>query len=113
MLVVKYLRTSVFSAAIGIAAIAAGPERASADDAIDWNSYMQSASVAAAIASAIAFVDQCSVRPLLMEEIVSGDDKRTLVFTCDGDEEEEGSAILHLQRFGDGPWMPMGFDFAG
>ncbi|MEM9107413.1 MAG: hypothetical protein AAGC96_17320 [Pseudomonadota bacterium] len=86
---------------------------AKADDQIDWNSYMQSAPVVAAIASAIAHVDHCSVRPLLIEEIVSGENKRTLVFTCNGNEDEEGSAILQLERFGDSDWMPVGFEYAG
>ena len=80
---------------------------------INWNEYMQSGSVVAAIAAAISLVDHCSKKPLLIEELKPSADKRVLVFTCDSTEDEQASGIIHLQRFGDGPWMPDRFDFAG
>ena len=80
---------------------------------IRWNEYVQSSFLVSAIAAAISRVENCSKKPLLMEEISSGNDKRTLVFTCDGTEDEEGSSILHIERFGDGPWLAKSFEFAG
>ncbi|NNE24085.1 MAG: hypothetical protein HKN11_15890 [Rhizobiales bacterium] len=80
---------------------------------IDWSQYLQSASVVAAIASAVSMVDKCSKKPLLIEELKPSADKRVLVFTCDSTEDEQASGIIHLQRFGNGPWLPDRFDFAG
>ncbi len=80
---------------------------------IDWNEYMQSASVVAAIAAAVSMVENCSKKPLLIEELKPSADKRVLVFTCDGTEDEQASGIIHFKRFGDSPWMPDRFDFAG
>lgn len=81
--------------------------------AFDWPVYMQTAAMAGAITSAIAQVDDCS-KPLLFEEIATDDlSSKILVFTCPGSEDEEGSAILRIQRFGEGPWFPAGFEFAG
>lgn len=108
-------RTSIaaaLAASMAVTVTLAGAQRAAAED-IDWAAYMQSSSVAAAIAAAIAQVDQCSKKPLVMEEIRDGDNRRTLVFTCAGTEEDEGSAILHLERFEGGPWRPKAFDLAG
>lgn len=80
---------------------------------INWNEYMQSSSMVAAIAAAMSQVEHCSKKPLVIEEIKDGDNKRSLVFTCAGTEEEEASSILHIERFGNGPWMPRRFDLAG
>ena len=103
-------------AAIGIWASTAGltssAGRAHAAG-INWNEYMQSSFVVGAIAAAMSRVEHCSKKPLLIEEIKDGNDKRTLVFTCAGTEEEEGSSILHLERFGDSLWMAKSFSFAG
>ena len=80
---------------------------------IKWEEYMTSAFLVGAIAAAMSRVEHCSKRPILMQEFKDGDDKRQLVFTCAGSEDEEGSAILHLQKFGDGDWLPMAFGLAG
>lgn len=100
--------------AAAFAATIFGPATLSATASnFDWTSYMQTGAMAGAVASAISQVDHCS-KPLIFEEITTDDaSTRILVFTCAGTEDEQGSAILRIQRFGDGPWMPMGFDFAG
>ncbi len=103
-------------AALGILAGAVGmltPASPASAAEIDWNEYVQSSFLVSAIAAAVSRVDDCSKKPLLIEEIRSGDDKRTLVFTCQGTEDEEGSSILHIERIGDGPWLARSFEFAG
>lgn len=100
---------------LGMAAgLASGlPARASDDiKPISWSEYMSSAPMAAAIASAISMVDHCGKKPLLFQQIDNGDGNRSLVFTCNGTEDEEASGILQIQRLGDA-WIPMRFDFAG
>ncbi len=79
---------------------------------INWQEYMTSAGLVSAIASAMSYVDHCS-KPLVIEEWRRSSGKRDLVFNCNGNEDEEGSAILSIQRFGSSPWMPAGFKFAG
>lgn len=96
-----------------VAAASAGYGSEARADDIKWRDYLQSSYVAAAIAAAISQVEHCSKKPLRIEEIKSGNNKRSLVFTCAGTEDEEGSSILHLERFGDGPWRPKSFDLAG
>jgi hypothetical protein len=111
----KNSKTSIF-AALGIWTGAVGvlpyANAASAAE-INWNEYIQSSFLVSAISAAISRVENCSKKPLLIEEIISSDDKRTLVFTCEGTEDEEGSSILHIERFGDGPWLAKSFEFAG
>lgn len=107
----KHSKLSVV-ASLCVICWAVGFGRASAAE-INWSEYLQSASVIAAIASAVSMVDQCSKKPLLIEELRPSADTRVLVFTCDSTEDEQASGIIHLQRFGDGPWMPNRFEFAG
>jgi len=95
-----------------VAITTCGPVSVKADG-IDWNDYMHSSFSVGAIAAAMSRVEHCSKKPLLIEEHKDGDDKRRLVFTCDGTEDEEGSSILMFERFGDGPWLPDRFSFAG
>ena len=95
----KLSAVALLSVALSAANWALDPRHASAAD-INWDEYMQSVAVVAAMAAAISLVEHCSKKPLLIEEIKSGDNDRTLVFTCTGGEEEEASSILHLQRFG-------------
>ncbi len=69
------------------------------DDAkINWLKYMQHASTASAIAMALSHVDHCSKRLGIREEDYkdpkTGDDLVILSFSCDGNEDEEGSAFL-------------------
>ena len=82
-------------------------------DGINWNDYMHSAFSVGAIAAAMSRVEHCSKKPLLIEEYKDGNDKRRLVFTCDGTEDEEGSSIIIFERLGNGPWLPDRFSFAG
>ena len=112
MRAIRVAAFAVLCVLTAIAALQTGAGRVEAAE-ISWNDYMQSSFVVGAIAAAMSRVEHCSKQPLLIEEIKEGDSKRALVFTCDGTEEEEGSSILHLERFGDGPWMAMRFDFAG
>ena len=65
------------------------------------------------IAAAISWVDHCSKKPLLIEEWRRSDTKRDLVFTCDGTEDEEGSAILTIEKLGGPNWFPTGYSYAG
>jgi hypothetical protein len=78
---------------------------------IDWQKYIQSSANVSAIAAAVAFVDGCS-KNLDIEES-SSDGKVRLSFTCDGKEDEEGTAVIEFESFGDGPLMPKKFEFAG
>lgn len=78
---------------------------------IKWSVYMQSAANVAAIASAVALVDGCS-KPLKIEETVDKH-KRQLAFTCPGGEDEEGTAIIEFESFGDGVLVPSKFSIAG
>lgn len=65
---------------------------------INWLKYMQHASAASAIAMALSHVDHCSKRLGIREEDFkdpeSGEDLVILSFSCDGNEDEEGSAFL-------------------
>ena len=101
------------TAAVVCALPAPGPARA-ADEirTINWNEYMSSAAMAGAIAAAISRVDDCSKKPLLFQEIDRDKNNRSLVFTCNGTEDEEASSILQIQQLGDF-WMPVSFDLAG
>lgn len=106
----KSFSLSLAASAAFVCGIGTLPAKA---DTFDWSAYMQTAAMAGAVTSAIAQVDHCS-KPLTFEEITTDDaSMRLLVVTCSGTEEEEASAILGIQRFGDGPWLPMGFEFAG
>ena len=94
-----------------LAAAVAVPGQSRAAD-ISWAEYMHSAYIIASIAAAVSRVEHCS-KPFTAEEIRETGDKRILVFTCNGSEDEEASSMLHLHRFGDGPWLPNRFDLAG
>ncbi|NNE22781.1 MAG: hypothetical protein HKN11_09245 [Rhizobiales bacterium] len=80
---------------------------------IEWGEYMTSAFLVGAIAAAMSKVEHCSKKPILMQEYRQGNDKRHLVFTCNGTEDEQASVILHLQKFGDTDWLPITFGLAG
>ena len=88
---------------------------------INWHKYMQHASTASAIAMALSYVDRCK-KKLVIQELEdkdqdSGADLLVLSFRCDGNEDEEGAAILEFgggrKAFEEGPPMLKGFDFAG
>jgi hypothetical protein len=102
-----------FTAAVAFIAMTTCLPASSQAEEINWNDYMHSAFSIGAIAAAMSRVAHCSKKPLLIEEYKDGDDKRRLVFTCDGTEDEEGSSILQFERFKDGPWLPDRFSFAG
>ena len=80
-------------------------------DEIDWQKYLQSGAVAAAIASAVAQVDQCT-NPLDISESKNGNTWR-LVFTCLGSEEEQASAIVEFVELSKGVLVPSRFELAG
>ena len=80
---------------------------------INWQEYLNSALLVGSMAAAISWVDHCSKKPLLIEEWRRSDTRRDLVFTCDGTEDEEGSAILIIEKLGDDDWMPTGYSYAG
>ncbi len=102
----------VLGTLVGCALLVSGSNRAFADD-IDWSEYMHSSFSIGAIAAAMSRVEHCSKHPLLIEELKDDPEVRTLVITCDGTEEEEGSSIIHFRELGTGNWQPVEFDFAG
>lgn len=108
----RILITMVFGIWCGAITFAVQTGQAHAAE-INWNEYMQSSYLVAAIAAAMSQVEHCSKKPLVIEEVKDGNNKRSLVFTCAGTEDEETSSILHIERIGDGPWMPKSFDLAG
>lgn len=79
---------------------------------IKWQKYMQSSANVSAIAAAVSWVDGCSKKPLLIEELNRGDGKFTLVFTCLG-EKDQASGIIHFNSYGEGSLFPEKFDRAG
>ncbi|MEM6460928.1 MAG: hypothetical protein AAF724_03340 [Pseudomonadota bacterium] len=83
------------------------------DDPIDRDRHLQLASVAAVIASAVAHLDRCIVKPLFIGEIADGKNDHMLLFTGKGDEVAEGSAIGWFKRLGDCRRMQSGFGYAG
>ena len=108
----RILPIAALAISTGMAALSLDIKPARAEG-IKWDEYMQSAYLVGAIAAAMSVVEHCSKKPLLMQEIRTSADKRTLVFTCAGTEEEEASSILHIDKIGDGPWMPRSFSLAG
>ncbi len=80
---------------------------------IDWQKYMQSSANVSAISAAVAWVDGCSKKPLLIEELKPGEGKVLLTFTCDGNEDERATAIIEFNSYGNGNLFPKKFDFAG
>ena len=112
----RIIRTSAplcVSAALTCAVLAPGTARAADEISnINWSEYMSSAAMAGAIAAAVSRVDDCSKKPLLFQQVDKGENSRSLVFTCNGTEDEEVSSILQIQRLGD-VWIPVSFDLAG
>ncbi len=81
---------------------------------IKWQKYMQSSANVSAIAAAVSWVDGCSKKPLLIEELNRGDGKFTLVFTCLGEKDQANSSgIIHFNSYGEGSLFPEKFDRAG
>lgn len=125
MRLISRLTRSLQFIALGIAMAWASP--AMAQDAlregekINWLTYMQHAASASAIAMALSYVDQCSKKLIISEletkDLETGNDIMVLSFSCQGNEDEEGTALLEF--FGNreaiesgGPHLKS-FDFAG
>ncbi len=99
----KWLAKFAFSLVI-VSFVAGASSQASAQsDGVDgakinWLKYMQHASSASAIAMALSHVDHCSKRLGIREEDFkdpkTGDEFVILSFSCDGNEDVEGSAFL-------------------
>lgn len=110
---------------IAFAAAAAPPAPAQTEGVdgakINWLKYMQQARTASAIAMALSYVDDCSkkleIQEYELKDQESGADVLVLSFSCQGGEDEEGSAILTFwggrRAFEDGTQILKGFDFAG
>ena len=98
--------------ATGVAFAAAFVLSASAGQAgeIGWEKYMNSAASVAAIAAAVAMVDQCS-KPLEISE-TRQNGQILLTFNCTGGEDEEASATVRFDDFG-GTLVPNGYLIAG
>jgi len=106
----KILKSLIMAILLTSACIVIAASDAAADD-IDWRKYMKSAAVVSSIAAAIALVDNCG-KPLQIEE-TKDDGKIRLSFTCSGNEDEEGTAVIEFDDFGDGVLVPSKFDLAG
>ena len=94
-------------------AVLAADEEPLVGKQINWHEYITSAMLVGSIAAAMSRVEHCSKKPLLIEEWRRNDTKRDLVFTCDGNEDEQGSAILTIEKIGGPNWEPTEFRFAG
>jgi len=103
-------RTVIAGAAMFLIALMFHGQQVKAAD-INWEKYMHSAAVVSAIAAAVALVDHCS-KPLNFQEI-KGDGKLTLVFNCNGTEDEEAAGIIEFDIFDGGAIVPSKFSIAG
>lgn len=110
MLATKRGRIALIAGAYLALGMLSVPGKASAGE-INWDKYMRSGSVVSSIAAAVSQVDGCS-KPLLIEETKEGNRIR-LSFTCNGREDEEGTAIIEFESFEDGVLVPSRFLFAG
>lgn len=103
-------RTLITGAPVILLALVLHGKQVEAAD-INWEKYMHSAAVVSAIAAAVALVDHCS-RPLDFQEIKE-DGKLTLVFNCNGNEDEEAAGIIEFDVFDGGAIVPSKFSIAG
>ncbi len=84
--------------------------RAGSADEINWGKFMTNSSNAAAIASALSWVDDCGKKLKVWEEKTGRTIK--LDFLCKN-ENGESSVTLYFDVIGDVFIMPKSFEFAG
>lgn len=102
----KLKKYTAFMAAL---LIYSGPGLAA--ESVNLERFLQSAASASAIAAAVAMVDGCSLPLEIEESQISGGVR--LSFSCNGNEEEEGTAIIEFMDDGAGGVLPLRYDFAG
>ena len=92
-------------------AVLATASPAMAED-VDWNKFMTSSTVVAAIASGMASLDYCET-PLVFAQTAE-EGKLSLRMTCTGESEDDNATvIIEFDDIGEGELLPSQFNFAG
>ena len=86
---------------------------AHAEEPVDFERFMQSPAAAAAIASAVAMMQGCSV-PVEFDQAGGSDGTSVSIGVhCYGIEDDEASVSINFEDYGDGNIIVRGFDLAG